>query len=111
MVQIKKQHVSQDVINKRSYGKGNPVSSVTVHQTGNPGKGANAQAHAKLQSNLNPRGASWHISVDDQQAIQSFPDNIRCWHATDGKKAQGGNMTSLSIELCINSDGDYKKSD
>lgn len=107
MVQIKKQFVSQDVINKRSYGKGNPVTSVTVHQTGNPTKGANAQAHANLQSKLNPRQASWHIQVDDKQAIQSFPDNIRCWHASDGRGP--GNTTSLAIEICINRDGDYKK--
>lgn len=107
MVQIKKQLVSQDVMNKRSYGKGNPIKSITVHQTGNPHKGANAQAHANLQSNLNPRQASWHIQVDDKQAIQSFPDYIRCWAVGDGRGL--GNTTSLHIELCINSDGDYKK--
>lgn len=107
MVQIKKQLVSQDVINKRSYGKGNPITSITVHQTGNPNKGANAEMHARLQTNLNPRQASWHYSVDDKQVVQSFPDDIRCWHATDGRGP--GNTTSLAIEICINSDGDYNK--
>lgn len=107
MVKVKKQLVSQDVIDKRSYGGGNPVTSVTVHQTGNPKKGANAQMHADLQSNLNPREASWQLQVDDKQAIQSFPDNIKCWAATDGRGP--GNTTSIHIEMCINSDGDYLK--
>lgn len=107
MVQIKRQIVSRNVISKRTYGTGNPVTSITIHQTGNPHKGANAQAHANLQSNLNSRHASWHIQVDDKQVIQSFPDYIQCWHASDGRGP--GNTTSLAIEICINSDGDYKK--
>lgn len=107
MVQIKKQLVSQSVIDKRSYGYGNPVNSITVHQTGNTNKGANAQVHANIQSKLNPRSASWHYQVDDKEAIQSFEDGVECWHATDGKGP--GNTTSLAIEICVNSDGDYKK--
>ncbi|WP_062049218.1 N-acetylmuramoyl-L-alanine amidase [Bacillus sp. JCM 19034] len=107
MVAIKKQLVSQSVINQRSYGKGNKKTSVTVHQTGNTNKGANAQAHANLQSRLNSRQASWHYQVDDKDIIQSFDDDVMCWHATDGRGP--GNRTSISIELCINSDADYKK--
>lgn len=107
MIQIKKQLVAQDVINKRSYGKGNPVSSITIHQTGNLNRGANAQGHANLQSKLNPRQASWHYQVDDIGAIQSFPDDIKCWHAADRRGL--GNMSSLAIEICVNRDGDYEK--
>lgn len=106
-MQIKKQLVSQSIINKRSYGYGNPVKSITIHQTGNTNKGANAQAHANIQSKLNPRQASWHYQVDDKEVIQSFEDSVKCWHATDGKGP--GNTTSVAIEICINSDGDYKK--
>ncbi|MGG0718658.1 peptidoglycan-binding protein [Robertmurraya massiliosenegalensis] len=106
-MQIKKKLVSQNVINKRSYGYGNPVNYITIHQTGNTNKGANAQAHANIQSKLNQRSASWHYQVDDKEAIQSFEDGVKCWHATDGKGP--GNTTSVAIEICINSDGDYKK--
>ncbi|GAA5418064.1 N-acetylmuramoyl-L-alanine amidase CwlH [Paraliobacillus ryukyuensis] len=107
MVKLKKQLVSEHVIDERSYGYGNPVNTITIHQTGNTNAGADAQAHANIQTNMNSRQASWHYSVDDKEAIQSFPDNVQCWHATDG--GGPGNTTSLSIELCINSDGDYEK--
>lgn len=109
MVKIKKQLVSQDVINKRSYGHGNPCNYIIVHQTGNTSKGANAQAHANLQSNLNPRQASWHYTVSNTDVIQSFDDSVRCWATNDGRTANGGNMTGLQVELCINSDGNYKQ--
>lgn len=107
MVKIKKQLVSQSVVSKRSYGYGNPVRYITIHQTGNTNRGANAQAHANIQTNLNPRQASWHYSVDDKQAIQSFDDKVQCWHAFDGRGP--GNTSSIAIEICINSDGNYKK--
>lgn len=109
MVRFKRQLVSQSVERQRSYGRGNPVNYVVIHQTGNTNVGADAEMHARLQSNLNPRQASWHEQVDDKEAIQSFEDTVRCWAAGDGKKANGGNMTGYHIEICINSDGDYKK--
>ncbi|WP_062052324.1 N-acetylmuramoyl-L-alanine amidase family protein [Bacillus sp. JCM 19034] len=107
MVAIKKQLVSHSVVNQRSYGRGNKKTSITVHQTGNTNKGANAQAHANLQSRLNSRQASWHYQVDDKDIIQSFDDDVMCWAATDGRGP--GNTTSIHVELCINSDSDYKK--
>lgn len=108
MVAIKQQLVSQNVINKRTHGYGNPCKYITIHQTGNTSKGANAQAHANIQSRLNPRQASWHYQVDDKEIIQSFDDKVKCWHATDGTGP--GNSSSIAIEICVNSDGDYKKS-
>ena len=107
MVNIKRQLVSQSVVNKRSYGTANPINSITIHQTGNTNKGANAQAHANIQTNLNPREASWHYQVNDKEIIQSFEDKVQCWHATDGRGP--GNLTSIAVEICIISVGDYKK--
>lgn len=107
MVAIKQQHVSQKVINERTYGTGNPVKKIVIHQTGNTGKGANAKSHANLQSNLNARKASWHNSVDDKESIESFKPTIRCWATGDGRVSSGGNMNGYHIEGCINSDGDY----
>lgn len=89
------------------FGNGNKKKKVTIHLTGNKAKGANAQMHAKLQSSV--YGASWHIQVDDKEAIQSFSYDYRCWHAGDGNTPNGGNNTSIGIEGCINSDGDYLK--
>lgn len=102
-MKIKQQLVSSQVINSSSFGYGNSKKYITIHQTGNFSKGANAQAHANLLS----RGfsASWHWSVDDEQAIQSFPHEVKCWHAGDGHGS--GNTESIGIELCVNSDGNY----
>lgn len=78
--------------------------SITVHETANRNRGAGAQAHANLQSNGNVRVASWHIQVDDREAIRSFPDTVRCWHA-----GGGGALDSIAVEICVNSDSNYAK--
>ena len=102
LVKIKKQLISSRAITS---GNGNAKKYITIHQTANTSKGANAQAHANLQSNGNSRSASWHWTVDDKQAIQSFPHSVKCWHAGNGT----GNNQSIGIELCVNSDANYKK--
>ena len=104
MVKIKKQLVSSRTL---TYGNGNPKKSITIHETDNFKNGANAQMHANLQSRGNSRRASWHWQVDDKEAIQSFPHSVQCWHAADGHGP--GNTSSIAIEICVNSDGDYQK--
>lgn len=89
----------------KTSGHGNPGTTVTVHETANTSKGAGAAAHANLQTRSNVRQASWHWSVDDKEAVQSFHHNIRCWHA--GTTA--GNNNSIAVEICVNSDGDFTK--
>ena len=89
----------------RTYRGTNRLEWITVHETANPNDGADAQAHANLQSRGNARSASWHEQVDDREAIQSYPDTDRCWHAGDGKG--NGNMNSYVFEICVNRDGDY----
>lgn len=60
MVAIKKQLApTRPMVN--GYGYGNNKKYLTIHQTGNTGKGANAQMHANLQSRV--YGASWHYQV------------------------------------------------
>lgn len=107
MVSIKKQLVPNSRANRLTYGYNNSKKYITIHQTGNTNKGADAQAHANLQTKGNSRSASWHYQVDDKEIIQSFPDNAQCWHAGDGRGS--GNMHSIGIELCVNRDGDYVK--
>ena len=106
-VNIKKQLVSTTIIKERSYGYGNKKKFITIHETANTNKGANAQAHANLQSRKNPRKASWHYQVDDKEIIQSFPDDVMCWAATDGKGP--GNTQSIHIEICVNNDSNFLK--
>lgn len=105
---IVRQIVPDHIASKVTFGGINKKKYITIHQTGNTAVGANAQAHANLQSRGNSRAASWHYQVDDKVAIQSFEDDAQCWHASDGKG--DGNLNSIAIEICINLDGNYKKS-
>lgn len=54
-------------------------------------KGADARA----------RSVSWHYSVDSREIRQHLPDTERGWHAGSG------NVNSIGIELCVNSDGNW----
>lgn len=81
---------------------------LTVHETGNTDKGANAFHNAKLQENGNDRQASWHYTVDCGDLVyQSIPDDEASWNAGDGNGP--GNRESLAVEICVNSDGNFTK--
>lgn len=101
-MKIKQQYVAS---RSKTFPGVNGRKYITIHETANEASGANAQAHANLQSN--GFSASWHWQVDDQEAIQSYPNTVRCWHAGDG--ASVGNLNSIGIEICVNRDGDYEK--
>lgn len=90
---------------KSIYGFNNKKQYITIHETDNTNKGADAVAHGNLQQN--GFSSSWHYTVDDKQIVQSFAHNAQCWHAGDGRG--NGNLNSIGIEICVNSDGDYKK--
>ncbi|MBS4207891.1 N-acetylmuramoyl-L-alanine amidase [Bacillus sp. FJAT-50079] len=98
--------IKQQLVSSRSktFGAGNPCNFITIHETANQRVGAGAQMHANLQSN--GYTASWHYQVDDKEMIQSFPDEVRCWHAGDGQGK--GNGESIGIEICVNSDSDFR---
>ncbi|MBO0962938.1 N-acetylmuramoyl-L-alanine amidase [Neobacillus sp. MM2021_6] len=81
---------------------------ITIHETDNPGAGADASAHARLQERGNDRAASWHLQIDDQKAIQSIPFTEVAYAAGDGKNGPG-NKLSIHIEIAVNADGDFKK--
>ncbi|WP_160722741.1 N-acetylmuramoyl-L-alanine amidase [Bacillus sp. USDA818B3_A] len=81
---------------------------ITIHETDNPSPGADAEAHARLQQRGNDRSASWHLQIDDSEAIQSIPFNEVAWAAGDGRNGKG-NSSSIHIEICVNSDGDFRQ--
>lgn len=97
--------ISQQLVTAR--GKTNPGTNpaigIVIHETANVARGAHAQAHANLQSSGNVRSATWHWQVDDTEAIQSFPHDVRCWHAGTSE----GNNKYIGIEICVNEGGDY----
>ena len=95
---------------KNRPGNINPMTSITIHETGNYAKGADAEAHGNyLNSNAGETSyTSWHYTVDKDSIVQHVPDNEHTYHAGDG--ANGiGNTTSISIEICVNADGDFEK--
>jgi len=102
---IRKHLVANNVAKRVTYGGLNGKKYIVIHETANTRKGANANAHARLQASGNSRSASWHYQVDDKEIVQSFDDNKQCWHA--GSRYY--NQNSIGIEICVNSDGDYKK--
>ena len=105
-------NISQDFIPKNRGnrpGKVNPMQYITIHNTGNSSKGANAKAHSnylKSDGGVNAQ-VCWHYTVDDKEIYQHLPDNENAWHCGDGKG--DGNSKSIGIEICMNSDGDLLK--
>ena len=106
-MKIERLIVSDAVSNRVSFGRGNLRNYLTIHQTGNTSNGANAMAHHRLQARSGV-GYGWHWQVDDEMAIQTHDHSFKIWHAGDGRGK--GNTESISIEICVNSDGNYKKS-
>jgi hypothetical protein len=90
-------------------GGSNPCKYITIHETGNAAKGADAAAHAAyLDSDAGERDmVSWHYTVDDHAIVQHLPDYETAYHAGDGKDGPG-NTTSIGIEICVNAGGDFE---
>ena len=86
----------------------NPDTYITIHETGNAAKGADAAAHADyLDSDAGERDlVSWHYTTDDHAIVQHLPDSETAYHAGDGKDGPG-NTTSIGIEICVNAGGDF----
>jgi N-acetylmuramoyl-L-alanine amidase len=105
MVQIRQELVPAYLADDVVYGFDNPCDYIIIHETANQTEGADADSHANLQARGNTREASWQYQVDDKEIVQSFKDEAQCWHA--GNKFY--NLNGIGIEICVNSDGDFKK--
>lgn len=90
----------------RSGEKRRGFRGVTIHETGNRAKGAGALAHASyLRGTGSARAASWHYCVDDSKVTRSVPEAEASWHSG----TRDGNFETVSIEICVNADGDFRK--
>jgi len=108
MSKIIKDYVSKSQKEQRP-GYAMKPKYITVHNTANTNKGANAEMHARyLHNGAGGRSVGWHFTVDDTQIIQHLPTNESGWHAGDGSNG-AGNRQSIGIEICENSDGDFDK--
>lgn len=82
---------------------------VTIHETSNLNVGANAEMHRRfVQGGGGAAGVSFHWCVDDTEAVHLLTDTEVGWHAGDGGNGPG-NRTSIAIETCVNSDGDFAR--
>lgn len=84
------------------------IRYIVVHDTGNTGTGADAQAHFNYFNGGN-RDSSADIFVDDHSAwyVNDYT-KYYSWHCGDGKGKYGiTNANSVGVEMCINADGDY----
>lgn len=72
---------------------------ITVHNTANDASAANEIAY--MLSNGNQ--VSYHVAVDDKEAIQAIPFNRNAWHCGDGQGT--GNRKSIGVEICYSKSG------
>lgn len=76
---------------------------VTIHETGNYRRSADARSHAAYLAGAGKNNqTSAHYYVDDERAVQCIPEGEVAWHASDGTRAPGGNMSTVCIEICTN---------
>lgn len=86
---------------------------LTDHDTGNSGRGANAESHNRYIHNMagkHPRDTthvSWHLTVDETHIYQHIPFDEIAWHCGDGTGP--GNYSSVGIEKCMHLGCDRSK--
>lgn len=81
---------------------------ITVHETGNPRIGADAKMHRDFTHNGGGSDTvSFNYTIDDSEVFELVPRGERTWQASDGTNGTGN--SSVSIELCINADGDWER--
>lgn len=85
----------------------NPTE-ITFHNTYNDAPAINERNNVANNST----GTSFHIAVDDKEAIQLIPFNRNAWHAGDGANGRG-NRHSIGIEICYSQSGGarYRKAE
>ncbi|AXK19117.1 N-acetylmuramoyl-L-alanine amidase [Bacillus sp. COPE52] len=80
----------------------NPMTptEITFHETDNDAPAINERNNVANNST----GTSFHIAIDDKEAIQLIPFYRNAWHAGDGTNGRG-NRHSIGIEICYNKSG------
>ncbi|PED84290.1 N-acetylmuramoyl-L-alanine amidase [Bacillus pseudomycoides] len=85
----------------------NPTE-ITIHNTYNDAPAINERNNVANNSN----GTSFHVAVDDKEAIQLIPFHRNAWHAGDGNNGMG-NRHSIGVEICYSKSGGerYRKAE
>lgn len=95
--------VRQMLVDKSKYSIKCPymmtATRIVVHNTAN-----DASANNEISYMINNNNeVSFHIAVDDKEAVQGIPLNRNAWHAGDGNGK--GNREGISIEICYSKSG------
>ena len=93
----------QSLLPASKYGIKSPYSMtpqyITVHNTANDAPAENEIKYMVGNGNQ----VSYHVAIDDKEAIQAIPFNRTAWHCGDGIGI--GNMKSIGVEICYSKSG------
>jgi N-acetylmuramoyl-L-alanine amidase CwlA len=98
MVEIIKNLVSKEKYDIKCPYKMEP-EYISVHNTANDASARNEIAYMTKNNNE----VSFHIAVDDKEAVQGLPLDRNGWHCGDGNG--NGNRKSIGIEICYSKSG------
>jgi N-acetylmuramoyl-L-alanine amidase len=90
-------HIPKTTPHNRRPGISLAPQYLTIHSTGNPGSTAKNE-RTNLTRKGNNRTASFHLVVDEKEAIECLPLNEVAWHAGDGNNGTG-NRRSMGLEI------------
>lgn len=102
----RKDHIPKGTACNRRPGLAMNPTTITIHNTANE-KSSAANERAWLTNPSNKVQASYHIVIDEREAIECIPLTENAWHAGDGSGSTSGNRTSIGIEICES--GNYAK--
>lgn len=105
-MKYRKDHIPKGTAFNRRPANVMNATTITIHNTGNE-KSSAANERAWLTNPSNARQASFHIVIDEREAIECIPLSENAWHSGDGSGASSGNRTSIGIEICES--GNYAK--
>ena len=98
--------IKQDLVKSSKYNIKCPYSmnpiGISIHNTYNNASAKNEISYMKSNNNK----VSFHIAVDDVEAIQGLPLDRNSWSCGDGSGQ--GNINHISIEICYSKDGGTK---
>ena len=95
--------IKQDLVSSNKYNIKCPYSmnpiGIAIHNTYNNASAKNEISYMKSNNNK----VSYHIAVDDKEAIQGLPLNRSAYACGDGNGQ--GNRKHISIEICYSKSG------
>lgn len=79
---------------------------VCIHNTANDASARNEADYMERNNNQ----TSFHIVIDDKEALQLIPFDRNAWHAGDGHNGQG-NRKYIAVEICYSKSGGQRFAD